>query len=69
MLMAHTFEKILNLEKTIKDEFEKTFIWWHSLVRKTKISENLNVRGPEERPRRHQIFHYLSLNTQLKSLR
>ena len=39
MLVAHTFEKNLRFEKKLEDEFEfeKTFIWWHSLVRKTQI--------------------------------
>ena len=39
MLVAHTFEKNLRFEKKIEDEFkfEKTFVWWHSLVRKAQI--------------------------------
>ena len=39
MLVARTFEKNLRFEKKLEDEFgfEKTFIWWHSLVRKTQI--------------------------------
>ena len=39
MLVARTFEKNLRFEKKLADEFEfeKTFIWWHSLVRKTQI--------------------------------
>ena len=39
MLVACTFEKNLRLENKLEDEFEFeiTFIWWHSLVRKTQI--------------------------------
>ena len=39
MLVARRFENNLRLEKKLEDEFEfeKTFIWWHSLVRKTQI--------------------------------
>ena len=39
LLVARTFEKNLRFEKKLADEFEfeKTFIWWHSLVRKTQI--------------------------------
>ena len=39
MLVARTFEKNLRLKEKLEDEFEfeKTFIWWHSLVRKTQI--------------------------------
>ena len=39
MLVARTFEKNLRFEKKLEDEFEfeKTFIWWHSLVRKTLL--------------------------------
>ena len=39
MLVAITFEKNLRFEKKIEDEleFEKIFIWWHTLVRKTQI--------------------------------
>ena len=39
MLLERLFEKNLRLEKKLEDEFEfeKTFIWWHSLGRKTQI--------------------------------
>ena len=55
MFVALTFEKNPKMEKKLEEEFEfeKKFIWWHRLVRKTQISleisdlRNLSVGGPK----------------------